>query len=181
MHSSTTRILFIDIQEEYAPGVGDLSIEAGRWKNAISGIMGLNRFAQASGIGRSIVIHKGFGNHFQGKNYFLADSLGGELDRWQEFAKTTPSAYQNANLVRSLGDNGVRTVVLAGFQSHYCIASTAFDLVQNGFKVIVLEDCCASPPVDGVGGEEMHRAAMKALGQFGTCEILTLADWMDAA
>ena len=39
---------------------------------------------------------------------------------------------------------GADTVVLCGIATHWCVLSSAFDALSNDFRVVIVEDCCAS-------------------------------------
>jgi len=54
------------------------------------------------------------------------------------------SAFFKTDLDITLRELGVGTVVIGGVSTEICILSTAYDAVCNNFKVIVVDDCCAS-------------------------------------
>jgi nicotinamidase-related amidase len=54
------------------------------------------------------------------------------------------SAFFRTGLDITLRDWGIDTVVVGGVAAEICVLSTAYDGVSNSFRVIVLEDCCAS-------------------------------------
>lgn len=57
-------------------------------------------------------------------------------------AKTSFSCCGAAGFLDGLKELGRRSVVLAGMETHVCVAQTAFDLLDAGFRVFL--------PVDGV-------------------------------
>lgn len=54
------------------------------------------------------------------------------------------SAFFKTDLDVTLREMGIETVVIAGISTEVCVLSTAYDAVCHDFKVIVLDDCCAS-------------------------------------
>jgi nicotinamidase-related amidase len=58
------------------------------------------------------------------------------------------SAFFKTGLEDTLNDWAVDTLVVAGVATHFCVLMTAMDGICHDFCVIVLEDCCASYPVD---------------------------------
>lgn len=54
---------------------------------------------------------------------------------------------------------GVKTIVLCGVATHYCVKATAVDGFHLGFDVLLLEDCI------GAKSEVNHTQAMTEMGQ----------------
>jgi len=54
------------------------------------------------------------------------------------------SAFFRTGLENTLRELSVDTVVIGGVATEVCVLGTAYDAVCHNFKVIVLEDCCAS-------------------------------------
>ena len=54
------------------------------------------------------------------------------------------SAFLGTNLDISLKEMGIDTIVVTGIGTPVCVLTTALDGVAYDFKVIMLEDCCAS-------------------------------------
>lgn len=71
-----------------------------------------------------------------------------------------------------------RAVVLVGIETHVCVAQTAADLLDAGFRVLL--------PRDAVGSRGLidHETALARMASFGvtltTCEAL-LFEWIDSA
>ncbi|MBO4634283.1 MAG: isochorismatase family protein [Bacteroidales bacterium] len=55
----------------------------------------------------------------------------------------------------------IEKVLVCGIATEYCVRNTAEDLLKDGFKVTVLQDCLAWVDADG------HVAALKAMAQEG--------------
>ncbi len=76
--------------------------------------------------------------------------------------KRSVSAFGGTELDRLLTRRGVATLLLAGFATSFAVEGTARDAVDRGYRVIVLEDCCASFT------EDMHQFSIQAvLPQLG--------------
>jgi nicotinamidase-related amidase len=54
------------------------------------------------------------------------------------------SSFYKTDLDQTLRLYGADTVVLCGIATHWCVLSSAFDALSNDFRVIILEDGCAS-------------------------------------
>jgi nicotinamidase-related amidase len=76
-------------------------------------------------------------------------------------AKTAFSCCGAAGFLAELRTRGRRTVVLAGIETHVCIAQTALDLLEVGFRVFL--------PVDGVSSRFPidHDTAIRRLERVG--------------
>jgi len=79
------------------------------------------------------------------------------------FTKQAVNPFFNTGLQTWLFRQGVETVALCGGFTHLVVDSTARYADDSGFRVIILEDCCASPD------PELHRIEMeKILPTFGS-------------
>ena len=65
--------------------------------------------------------------------------------------KRSVSALNGTELPRYLTLKGIRTVVLIGVATNWAVEGTARDAADLGYRVVVLEDCCAS------FSDEMHK------------------------
>ena len=54
------------------------------------------------------------------------------------------SAFFKTDLDSTLRERGIDTLVIGGVATEMCVFLTAYDGISHGFRVIVLEDCCAS-------------------------------------
>jgi biuret amidohydrolase len=76
------------------------------------------------------------------------------------------SAFAGTPLDQILRGRGVNTVVLGGLVTHYAVDSTARDAHDRGYRVIVLQDGCASATPD------RHDASLANLAFLG--EVLAV-------
>lgn len=94
-------------------------------------------------------------------------------------AKTAFSCARSEGFLDELRRGGRPSVVLVGIETHVCIAQTAFDLLENGFNVVLPVDALASRhAVD-------HATALRRLERAGavpaTVEAIAF-EWLgDAA
>jgi nicotinamidase-related amidase len=58
--------------------------------------------------------------------------------------KRSVSALAGTELDRLLRLRDINTLVLTGVATHFAVEGTAREAVDRGYRVIVLEDCCAS-------------------------------------
>ncbi len=72
------------------------------------------------------------------------------------------SAFAGTELGPKLRGQGIDTVVLCGFATHMVVVGTAREAADYGYRVVVLEDGCAS------GGLQRHAAALENLRMIGT-------------
>ena len=90
---------------------------------------------------------------FQGKmkNHSIRGTKGAEVTDLLTQAETdiySPkrrfSAFYKTDIDQTLRLYGADTVVLCGIATHWCVLSSAFDALSNDFRVVIVEDCCAS-------------------------------------
>jgi nicotinamidase-related amidase len=95
--------------------------------------------------------------------------------------KTGFSAVASGNLLEILADHGWDTVVMGGLTTPICVGTTSDGLSMAGVKVVILEDACASQPIEGFSAQEAHAFALARFRyQFGqtmtTREFIELAE-----
>lgn len=69
------------------------------------------------------------------------------------------SAFFRTGLEDTLKNWGVDTLAVTGVATHFCVLVTAMDGICHDFRVIVVEDCCASY------NAEIHRSVVKMYGR----------------
>ncbi|MEZ4229698.1 MAG: isochorismatase family cysteine hydrolase [Polyangiaceae bacterium] len=84
------------------------------------------------------------------------------------FWKQTLSPFESSNLGYWLNKRGVDTLAIAGVVAHYAVLATALAAFDRGFRVLVVEDCCAS------SSRERHDMALEILEPL--CELVTAED-----
>jgi nicotinamidase-related amidase len=58
--------------------------------------------------------------------------------------KNTFSAYLSDELKNHLEKINKKQIIIFGIETHICVLQTALDLLNNGYEVFVVEDCCGS-------------------------------------
>jgi biuret amidohydrolase len=82
--------------------------------------------------------------------------------------KTGFSAVAAGNLLEILAEHGWDTVVMGGLTTPICVGTTSDDLSMAGFKVVILEDACASQSFEGFSAQDAHAFAISRFRyQFG--------------
>lgn len=91
------------------------------------------------------------------------------------FEKTGFSCCGSDAFRQALVASGRRQVIIVGQETHVCVLQTAFDLVQLGFQVFVVEDAVCSRL-------EQHKTnALQRMQQYGisiTCHESVLFEWL---
>ncbi|MCB4822950.1 cysteine hydrolase family protein [Roseicella aerolata] len=83
--------------------------------------------------------------------------------------KGLPNAFAGTDLQDRLAALGRKELLLAGFQTHMCISSTARAALDLGYRVTIAGDACATRALpDALGGApisgaEIHRIALAEL------------------
>jgi nicotinamidase-related amidase len=177
-------LLVIDVQNEYV--TGNLRIEYPPVQESLAAIARAMDAARAHGV-PVIVVQ----NHAPaGAPIFEKGSRGWELHevvagRPRELLveKTLPSAFAQTPLGDWLRQQGIDTLTIAGYMTHNCDASTAFDATHLGFSVEFLADGTGSVPYRNEAGaasaEEIHRVFSVVLhSRFAA--VVSTAQWVAA-
>ncbi len=86
------------------------------------------------------------------------------------------SAFFKTDLDITLKEWEVDTIVLGGVATEACILSSAYDGISHNFRVIVLEDCCASR---FRATHEHVMAVLKVSPLYPLLRVMTLAEFLD--
>lgn len=78
--------------------------------------------------------------------------------------KTRFSAFVGTGLGEMLGRREIDTAVVCGLTTPICVESTVRDLMMRDFKVILLEDACASQQLGTLSPEDAHDSAVQTMG-----------------
>ncbi|XP_014213471.1 isochorismatase domain-containing protein 2-like [Copidosoma floridanum] len=81
-----------------------------------------------------------------------------------QFSMFTPEVSQELSSLCNSGPP--ENVVLIGIECHICVENTAIDLIQNGYQVHTVADCCSSRT------QEDRLLALERMKQIG-CHIAT--------
>jgi nicotinamidase-related amidase len=83
--------------------------------------------------------------------------------------KGLPNAFAGTDLAERLAETGRKELILAGFQTHMCLSSTARAALDLGYRVTIAADAAATralpDPLGGppLSGAEIHRVALAEL------------------
>ncbi|XVG96165.1 hydrolase [Eubacteriales bacterium KG127] len=58
--------------------------------------------------------------------------------------KDSFSAFGGETFEDTLKATGKKTVLLCGIETHICVQQTAMDLLDKGYRVVLVVDCCSS-------------------------------------
>lgn len=95
------------------------------------------------------------------------------------FEKTAFSAWGNEGFIQALKNTGCRQVIVLGQETHVCVLQTAFDLLQHGYQVFVVDDAvCSRKEFDKTNAlQRMRQAGIQIV-----CYESVLFEWLrDAA
>ena len=149
-----TVCVFIDYQERLVPAVrhgeevAETAARFGRCAKAL-GLPVIVTQQYTQGLGPTVpVVH---------------DALNGQYEKVEKVEFSCMSAPYFLEKMEAVTG---KTIVLLGLESHICVQHTALDLLEAGYDVIVLEDCCSSRR------KQDHKAAMRLLAEAG-CRVTT--------
>jgi nicotinamidase-related amidase len=60
------------------------------------------------------------------------------------FEKTTFSCCGNEDGLAAIKALGKKQIIVAGIETHVCVLQTCLDLLEEGFEVTLVTDCCSS-------------------------------------
>ena len=91
--------------------------------------------------------------------------------------KNDLSAFSNKEYLNFLISNNIKTLIVMGVLTEYCVKETVLDALNEGFEVIVIEDCIATG-----GDEEENRInTIRELKEKGAIfsELKNLLNYFD--
>jgi len=85
--------------------------------------------------------------------------------------KHYPNSFRETDLLEILQGWGIERLVVTGMMTHMCVDATARAAADLGFKVVVVEDACATRDLTYgdtvIPAEHVHRAFLAALKSYG--------------
>jgi nicotinamidase-related amidase len=95
--------------------------------------------------------------------------------------KTLPGSFTGTNLEEWLKENGVDTLVIAGYMTQMCCDTTARQAVHLGYNVEFLADATGTLDIKNTAGsvtaEELHRAIL-VTQQMRFSKVMSTDDWL---
>ncbi len=145
-------IMIIDVQEKLVNMLDDKTV-------------GINaeKIAKAAGILNIPTLiteqyPKGLGTTLNAIKYSLSNA--------KYIEKTNFSALKEEGLVNLIKSFNKKQIVLFGIETHICVLQTAFDLINKGYEIYVVEDASGSRK------ESDKISALKRL-RHNNCQIIT--------
>jgi len=80
--------------------------------------------------------------------------------------------------IQKLRSNGRNQVILAGIESHVCVAQTAMDLIAGGLQVFIAADAVSSR---ADSARELALQRLRALGAAIVDSEMVIFEWLDRA
>lgn len=77
------------------------------------------------------------------------------------FEKTTFSVFQTDEIKREIKNLNKKNILIFGIETHICVLQTVFDLIDEGYRVYLIEDCCASRDIKN------HQCALELMNKKG--------------
>lgn len=81
-----------------------------------------------------------------GPNFYRITPPAGDV-----YVKYNFNAFSNPDLVQRLDDNAIKTLIITGFDSEFCVETAVRNAFDLGFKVVVPKDLIAN------NGRKVHR------------------------
>lgn len=168
MNCSDSALLIIDFQAKLVPMIQGHERIQWNIRRLIDGAIALGVHISATeqypqGLGRTV----------QPILEALANAGVAELP-----AKTMFSCRELSTAIAELRSAGIRKVLLAGIETHVCVAQTGFDFLADGFSVYLAIDAIGSRhPLD-------HETAIRRLENAGATPTTTeaaLFEWCERA
>ena len=164
---SESAVVIIDAQNEYVNG----KLPLVGVNPALDNIAIILKAARAAGSPVIHVQHKGrAGGLFDpGADAFKLAPQAASAPGEAIVEKPLPNAFAQTNLQDLIAKTGKKQLIVAGFQTHMCISSTARAALDLGYRTTVVADAAATRDLpDPTGGTalpaaELHRAALAGL------------------
>lgn len=65
-------------------------------------------------------------------------------EKTKVYDKITFSAYENEEIKKIITSTNKKNIIICGAEAHICVLQTTIDLQNNGYQVILVEDCIGS-------------------------------------
>ena len=179
---SRTGLLIIDIQNDYFPG-GKMEIEG-----ADAALASAGAALAAFRVAQLPVFHVRHLSVRPGASYFVPGTTGVEIHpgvapatRETVIEKNFPNSFRGTTLKAQLQSAGVEHLVVAGMMTHMCVDASVRAAFDDGYRVTLLADACATRAQSWAGenvtARQVHAAFLAALGAvyakiLGTAEFI---------
>ncbi len=121
----------IDVQEKLAPHIHNMEAVIKRQEILVQGL-------QVLGVPVMVTEQytKGLGVTVPELKSVLAD--------YAPIEKMAFSCCDDPHFLEPLKDSGRKSVILFGIEAHVCVLQTTLDLLEAGYRPVVIEDCVSS-------------------------------------
>lgn len=177
-------LIVIDVQKEYFSG--GLPITHPPVSTSMPNIARAMDAARASGIPVIVVQHSlpaGAPVFAPGSQAWALHPEVAQRPVDLRFEKTLPSAFTGTPLGPWLRDHRINTLVIAGYMTHNCNASTVFEAFHTGYSVELLSDATGALAYTNDAGsasaEEIHRV-FSVVFHSNFAAVVSTAKWLDA-
>jgi nicotinamidase-related amidase len=158
--NSHKALIIVDVQEFYFPDGFSPLVEPEKASEK-AGII-LNDFRDKD----ELVIHV---KHATKKDSLIHKDVypkNGEKVITKHFA----NSYKETDLLEFLQQNDITEVVVCGMMTHMCVEATARASADFGFKVIVVDDACATKDIvyenDTVKASDVHLTTLGSIDRY---------------
>ena len=177
-------LIVIDVQNEYVSG--NMLIEYPPVQQSLAAIGRAIDAAHAAGLPVVVVQHSAPATSpvfAKGSAAWQLHPVVASREHDHLIEKSMPSAFVDTDLSAWIAAHGIDTLVVAGYMTQHCDASTIVQAMHAGLKVEFLHDAAGSVPyANGAGqvsAEEIHRAYCVVL-QSSFAAVLSTDEWIAA-
>ena len=161
-------LILVDYQNTYTRGVMELE----GWQSAIAEASQLLALARAQGAKVIHVINDGGA----GTPYDIRSEIGqihpdmAPIDGEPVVVKQVPNAFVGTTLAQEVDAAGRKSLVIAGFMTHMCVAFTTEGAFLRGNQATVVASACATRSLPSVAGAvpaaQLHQGALATIADL---------------
>ena len=161
-------LILVDYQNTYTRGVMELE----GWQAAIAEASQLLALARAQGAKVIHVINDGGA----GTPYDIRSEIGqihpdmAPIDGEPVVVKQVPNAFVGTTLAQEVDAVGRKSLVIAGFMTHMCVAFTTEGAFLRGNQATVVANACATRSLPSVAGAvpaaQLHQGALATIADL---------------
>ena len=161
-------LILVDYQNTYTRGVMELE----GWQSAIAEASQLLALARAQGAKVIHVINDGGA----GTPYDIRSEIGqihpdmAPIDGEPVVVKQVPNAFVGTTLAQEVDAVGRKSLVIAGFMTHMCVAFTTEGAFLRGNQATVVANACATRSLLSVAGAvpaaQLHQGALATIADL---------------
>ncbi len=169
MRRDASHLLIVDVQERLAPHVHDHS-------HIVANCARLVGYARRLGVPVTVSEHNpaGIGRTVRQ----LAEILGSAVPRLEKISFSCWREPALRERMVRLRQEGRRSIVVAGMESHVCVGQTVLDLLASEFEVFVVADAVGSR------SPQVRDVAIRRLLQAGAAIVsheMVAFEWLERA